>query len=113
MNQDIKKLWVDALRSGKYQQAEGALRISDGYCCLGVLCEVLKIPKQTQQGSNVYQYGRLKATTMLPIEACNLSRLGPQRNPLIKYLEVHTGLSYVNDKHVSFNDIANLIEEQL
>jgi hypothetical protein len=39
----IKTAWVEALRSGKYEQATGALYKpeSDGYCCLGVLQKVL------------------------------------------------------------------------
>ena len=28
--------WIAALRSGKYAQGYGALRVRDGYCCLGV-----------------------------------------------------------------------------
>lgn len=32
--------WLVALRSGRYQQARGALRIDDGYCCLGVAEDV-------------------------------------------------------------------------
>lgn len=40
MNQDIKKRWVDALRSGEYEQAKNYLSTPDGYCCLGVLCEI-------------------------------------------------------------------------
>ncbi len=40
MNQDIKKRWVDALRSGSYDQDKNLLATSDGYCCLGVLCEI-------------------------------------------------------------------------
>lgn len=39
-----RRLWVEALRSGKYPQTrEGLCRIKDGkesYCCLGVACEV-------------------------------------------------------------------------
>lgn len=31
---------VAALRSGEYQQSTGFLRTKDGYCCLGVGCEV-------------------------------------------------------------------------
>lgn len=47
MNKYAKK-WVEALRSGKYQQGMGQLASreveSDGfcYCCLGVACEILK-----------------------------------------------------------------------
>lgn len=40
MDQDIKKRWVDALRSGDYSQTKNLLADSDGYCCLGVLCEI-------------------------------------------------------------------------
>lgn len=34
------KLWVKALRSGKYKQAKEVLSDRKGYCCLGVACEV-------------------------------------------------------------------------
>jgi hypothetical protein len=37
-----QKAWLEALRSGKYKQ--GAYRLKDsltnGFCCLGVLCEI-------------------------------------------------------------------------
>lgn len=39
MNEDIKRDWVAALRSGKYKQGANLLRSTDDkYCCLGVLC---------------------------------------------------------------------------
>lgn len=40
MNPRIKQLWIDALRSGEYPQARGALKTVSGYCCLGVLCDL-------------------------------------------------------------------------
>lgn len=41
MNPEIKSDWVKALRSGKYKQGRGLLRNdNDGYCCLGVLCDL-------------------------------------------------------------------------
>lgn len=36
--------WVAALKSGTYPQAKKALKNEDGYCCLGVLCEINKVP---------------------------------------------------------------------
>lgn len=46
MNPDIKKLWVEALRSGKYEQADSFLRYEDDgklhYCCLGVLTDLYR-----------------------------------------------------------------------
>jgi hypothetical protein len=46
MKNNIKKRWLEKLRSGEYKQANGFLVVLDdenkpeGFCCLGVLCEV-------------------------------------------------------------------------
>jgi hypothetical protein len=40
MNPEIKQKWVDALLSGKYDQGSEKLRSEQGYCCLGVLCDL-------------------------------------------------------------------------
>lgn len=41
MNSQIKQQWMEALRSGKYAQAFGALQLTEmGFCCLGVLCDL-------------------------------------------------------------------------
>jgi hypothetical protein len=45
--QDFKNKWVEALRSGNYPQARGALFVENnettGYCCLGVACKIVGI----------------------------------------------------------------------
>lgn len=41
MNADVKQAWLQALRSGEYQQGRGLLHpTGDTYCCLGVLCDL-------------------------------------------------------------------------
>ena len=52
MDHKLKQRWLDALRSGNYEQARGQLRvdtdvlvgsekqIQESYCCLGVLVEI-------------------------------------------------------------------------
>lgn len=40
MNEHVKK-WVAALRSGKYEQTREVLHDNQGFCCLGVICDVL------------------------------------------------------------------------
>ena len=40
MNPEVKQKWIDALRSGKYEQGSEKLRSVSGYCCLGVLCDL-------------------------------------------------------------------------
>lgn len=39
---EAQKAWVAALRSGEFNQAQGALYDAeqDGYCCLGVACKI-------------------------------------------------------------------------
>ena len=54
MKAEVKALWLAALRSGKYEQGQHALRVPGeqagqyAYCCLGVLCDVFQ--KTTGQG---------------------------------------------------------------
>lgn len=41
MDPTWKKKWVDALRSGEYEQGQGGLRsTTDKFCCLGVLTDL-------------------------------------------------------------------------
>lgn len=45
---EIKAKWIDALRSGQYEQGQRALKTPDGkFCCLGVLCDILAPGKWT------------------------------------------------------------------
>lgn len=40
MNKDIATKWTAALRSGQYKQTTEYLHKDDGFCCLGVLCDL-------------------------------------------------------------------------
>lgn len=42
MDPDQKEEWVAALRSGKYPQTNGDLHNEKGFCCLGVLCDIVE-----------------------------------------------------------------------
>lgn len=43
MDEQIKKLWIEALESNKYKQGYKNLKSLDNcYCCLGVLFDVVK-----------------------------------------------------------------------
>lgn len=41
MNKEYKDKWVVALRSGQYKQSQKALRDEYGFCCLGVVCDII------------------------------------------------------------------------
>jgi len=49
MNKTIKKAWLEALRSGKYKQGFGELKTKEGYCCLGVLCDLYTKSKEGKE----------------------------------------------------------------
>jgi hypothetical protein len=38
VNKQLKAAWIDALRSGEYEQGDGQLQKGNRFCCLGVLC---------------------------------------------------------------------------
>lgn len=37
----VTEEWIPALRSGEYKQTQGYLHDNQGYCCLGVACDLL------------------------------------------------------------------------
>lgn len=64
MDSELKVKWIEALRSGKYEQ--GSLQLGTpgdewkpqpSFCCLGVLCEVQNIPKMEAHGYFYYTIG--------------------------------------------------------
>lgn len=120
MNTKIKKRWIEALRSGEYEQTDGYLKvIADNetrYCCLGVLCELyiesknrtlkkkLKWKEEEHGGCSIYgKTGRLSA----PIKKwCEIDgKDSGERNENL--------LVDMNDRGDSFKKIATYIEKNL
>lgn len=40
MKPEVKEKWLKALRSGEYKQTIRFLHTKEGFCCLGVLCDI-------------------------------------------------------------------------
>ena len=100
MNKQYKKLWLEALRSGKYKQTTGQLGYNGGFCCLGVLCEVTEMPYEHQD-------------TCLPKNIMSAAGLQSD-DPQLNYDGKVISLSHLNDdENLTFAQIADLIEEQL
>ena len=100
MNQQYKKLWLEALRSGKYEQINNELSNDDGFCCLGVLCKITGLAYEEDM-------------SFLPEDIMFVAGLN-KGNPLVVYNGETRGLAYFNDhKNLTFAQIADLIEEQL
>jgi len=124
MHQHIKQPWVDALRSGKYQQGKDFLRREGNYCCLGVLCDLYD--RETSGpgwdehcGSGGDDY--LGSDTSLPGEVTRWAGLigssdvnhRGEYSVNLRHHGYRTYLSSINDEGASFNEIADLIEQQL
>jgi len=108
-----REQWVEALRSGKYEQTKGALRAGDKFCCLGVACDISKlgvwVPASKKYTSvsdtNTYKVGKYQQYIELPDEV--MDWLG------VSHRECETDegyLSKINDDGASFSEIADIIE---
>lgn len=139
MNKEIKERWIAALRSGEYSQSSGYLSTDEGYCCLGVLCEialqdqvVIKTKDSSIDEHFVYT-SKIdpvdRDTGVLPLAVVAWSGM-PNRNPNItstkeevspnifsefgnEYNEVTATLAGFNDNGATFEQIADLIEKYL
>jgi len=127
MNQEIKKKWVDALRSGKYKQGKGTLRFNDKYCCLGVLTD-LYIKSNNREwtdkhsrvddNSDYYNVYEFEGTLSVLSESVK-NWAGLKSNcPSVDYkcgnpLSTRKLLVELNDQDTSFVEIANIIDKQL
>lgn len=121
MKEDIKKLWIEELRSGNYEQGTGALKNSvNEYCCLGVLCEIYK----AQTGKGKWEESEWSSTInfvaafddlhseVLPTAVIDWSGL-EDANPTITQGSECETLAEYNDQDNSFDEIADLIEKYL
>lgn len=122
MNPSVKRQLLEALRSGDYIQCFGTLRLDNNitkYCIMGVLCKLHQhdchITKRHWRSyrptTNSYSYMHDSALHE------NVAKWAgfPSTNP---YLTLPDGrirsLMYINDSlKLPFNEIADLIEEQL
>lgn len=137
MNPEIKDRWLEKLESGEYDQTSGELRNDEGYCCLGVLCEVAVEDGVIERGEEV---GYLTAyagyyssksdvpfieNSTLPKEVVEWAGL-EDRNPTVPFSAGCDGdcddyecmtdleLSELNDgEHLNFVEIATYIRENL
>jgi len=120
MNSQIKQQWIEALRSKQYEQTTACLRTEQGYCCLGVLCDLYAKEHDDVEWGKDYEgggYAFLNEIQTLPLAVMKWSGLSNE-NPHYVVADEETGkkkicLSTVNDKGASFEEIAQLIEEHL
>lgn len=112
MKADIKEKWLEALRSGRYQQGRYRLCTDKAgkltHCCLGVLCEVMGLESEEVPGGRGYVMdGRPRG--LRPPDAV-LAELGITDDHLDELVGMNDGL---DQPGCDFEEIADYIEENL
>jgi len=119
MNEEVKNKWIEALRSGDYEQGRCAMHRGDTFCCLGVLCDVHRKEQLESRGEsdawveetweeNLSYY---HASTILPAEVSRWAGFN-STNPTIEINEKTNTIATHNDTGQSFEVIADAIEKQ-
>ena len=115
MNKEVKKVWIDALRSGKYQQGHTRLRIEgwkggqDQFCCLGVLCDLATNAGVFEWEKIDREYYAIESLSLPPKAVVQWAGMEVS-DPILNGQRV----SALNDNvGLNFNQIATLIEEGL
>ena len=122
MNPKIKQRWLEALRSGEYKQTKENLQNSDGFCCLGVLCDLHAKERGTNWVKRIDTYELYGETQILPLSVQEWSGLNNDIGGLVDFEYERYGVMYVKSESLpeindtwnkNFNEIADLIEAQL
>lgn len=109
---DLRNRWIAALRSHQYPQIKGNLRTIDGYCCLGVLCDL------TPELAHWIHAGRhsIWGSRAAPQETCH--SIPP--NAVLKALFVEWGEKGMKEEQADFitilqqkNDLYNFTFEEI
>ena len=110
MNKEIKRKWIEALRSGEYKQAQHQLRDGDRFCCLGVLCDIHSKETGGEWVNGVYERNRthLSQSVMIWAGLASKSVYLPDNSCLTDH---NDGSMYLNP--IKLTEIADLIEAQL
>lgn len=114
MNQDIKREWVADLRSGEIHKTKYQLRRGDRMCALGVLCNIHAKHHPEIASIQTKKSTYLGETYCLPKEVRKWAGFNSDWSVKLSYMGGSLSISYLNDDYgLSFNKIADLIEQQL
>lgn len=92
---EVKKQWVEALRSGQYLQCRNRLHNdAGGYCCLGVLGCVIGAVRDENYGTRLSYKDREFTVNDIPL----------------KHYQLSTFVKFNDTEQKSFAEIADAIE---
>lgn len=124
MNRQIRDRWIAALRSGQYEQGQGALNDGGRFCCLGVLCELAVadgvLARKTSGNDSLVRYvvpgdPQQEATGALPPAVRQWAGInGGDGDIMMSAGPRRFGVIELNDlDHATFDQIATVVEHYL
>lgn len=108
MNPIVKEQWIAALRSGQYKQTNGHLRDENGFCCLGVLCDLHSQEYDYKWNDGWY----IDDNKVLPKKVAKWAGLSAYVSNGSYPNFGHECLAQDNDNGKTFEEIAQIIEEK-
>ncbi len=113
MDKHVAERWVEALRSGQYQQGQDYLHPTrESFCCLGVLCDLYRV----EQGK-----GEWAMEAFFPGPDNEHREDGVLPAPVMEWAGMQTSdggysgemsLAAANDEGAAFPELAALIEKK-
>lgn len=100
---EFAEKWLEALRSGEYEQGYGCLFTNNRFCCLGVGCVILGADKNTMDEKE------MTISSDWEIEILKIENFFPKELQETKLME--DLIRFNDDEGFSFNEIADWIEE--
>lgn len=110
---EFKMKWLEALRSGDYEQGKNLLRSDVGYCCLGVACDIngaewsLVDDEYYIENSLAYDFPKSGDLPDDVMKALKQQFIPGDRDTVM------SALAKMNDSGHTFDEIALWIEENL
>lgn len=117
MKPEVKRKWIEALRSGDYKQGINSLRIDRDnkvtYCCLGVLCDLYaqENRKRWKSGADIFYPTLMKEASVLPTKVMEWAGIVGHTGEFTYKNGHHEDLASLNDRGKSFKQIARVIEK--
>lgn len=119
MNDNAKR-WVEALRSGKYTQAQHGLHPeSGGYCCLGVACDlygkahgIVFVLNASDDDDPYYYFLEDSALLPRPVQEWLGLRTSDGEFSAPENIWGETTLAERNDAGATFEEIAAIVESE-
>lgn len=123
MDPELKARWIEALRSGEFEQGYSLLKYSSGnagespkYCCLGVLSELCLIPLEgyTWDGEAMFIFPGNEGRASIEMPPREWLRSKGISNDVSKIIaNMNDGAGTYDGERLTFAEIADYIQDNL